>query len=244
MEAIRSKKFKNFVSPFIDFIFPRICIVTDERITSEDSSKFFKNSVLTSLKKATADDIKETSLNISADKFHSFYRFETDDNFQTIIHYFKYKGMYDIGTFFGQYVGFDLIEYFKKEKLEPAYIIPVPLHKTKLRERGYNQSYYICKGISEVTGIEIAEDLILRTKNTVSQTKLKYKDRQNNVKDAFKLNPDSRFYSSECVEIFKDKDVIVLDDIVTTGSTIKEVINILRETGCRSIIAVTLGLAV
>ncbi len=237
-------KTKEILSPLIDFIFPRICIVTDERLTSEDSSKFFKNSVLTSLKKATSEDIKETSGKIHADKFHSFYRFETDDDFQTLIHYFKYKGMYDIGTFFGQYIGFDLIEYFKKNKLEPAYIIPVPLHKTKFRERGYNQSYYICKGISEVTKIETVDDLIIRTKNTKSQTKLKYKDRQKNVMDAFELNSESIYYSSNVKDIFKEKDVIILDDIVTTGSTINECARVLKETGCRKVVAITLGLAV
>ena len=237
-------KTKEILSPLIDFIFPRICIVTDERITSEDHSKFFKDHVLFTLKKAEDEDIKNTSPKILADKFISFYRFETNDDFQTIIHYFKYKGMFDIGTFFGEYIGFELKEYFRKEKLKPEYIIPVPLHKTKLRERGYNQSYYICKGISTVTGIKQADDLILRIKNTKSQTKLKYKDRQNNVKDAFELNKGSSLYSDDKENIFKDKDVIILDDILTTGSTINECVKVLKETGCRNVIAVTLGLAV
>lgn len=103
----------------------------------------------------------------------------------------------------------------------PQALIPVPLHLSRLRQRGYNQSLELAKVITKHTGIPIANQACKRIKNTLPQTSLSGKQRQTNVKDAFKLiqiNPDWQY-------------IALIDDVVTTGSTVAELAGLFREAG-------------
>jgi ComF family protein len=103
----------------------------------------------------------------------------------------------------------------------PQVLIPVPLHLSRLRQRGYNQSLELAKVIAKHTGIPIASQACERIKNTLPQTSLSGKQRQTNVKDAFKLikiNPDWQH-------------IALIDDVVTTSSTVAELARIFREVG-------------
>lgn len=116
-------------------------------------------------------------------------------------------------------------------------LLPVPLHKLKEKERGYNQSEFIARGISKVLNIDVNVDLVKRTKYTQSQTKLNQTERELNVMDAFTLtNPQK---SSHDV-----KNVIIIDDVITTGATINEVTKVLRnKTGINKIVAASISIA-
>lgn len=116
-------------------------------------------------------------------------------------------------------------------------LLPVPLHKLKEKERGYNQSEFIARGISKVLNIDVNVDLVKRTKYTQSQTKLNQTERELNVMDAFTLtNPQK---SSHDV-----KNVIIIDDVITTGATINEVTKVLRnKTGINKIVAASIAIA-
>lgn len=92
-------------------------------------------------------------------------------------------------------------------------IVPMPLAKNRLRQRGYNQSLRIAQGISEVTHIPIVADAIRRSKFKHSQTTLSHWDRKVNVAGQFSLVDDSRL---------RDKHILVIDDVITTGSTVSE----------------------
>ena len=90
-------------------------------------------------------------------------------------------------------------------------IIPLPLAKKKQRIRGYNQCDYIARGLSQQTGIPVAEDVAVRTVNNPTQTHLDHEQRKENVKDIFQLvNPQK----------ILGKHVLIVDDVITTGSTI------------------------
>lgn len=92
-------------------------------------------------------------------------------------------------------------------------IVPMPLAKNRLRQRGYNQSLRIAQGISEVTHIPIVADAIKRKKFRRSQTTLSHWDRKVNVAGQFSLVDDSQL---------KGKHILVIDDVITTGSTVSE----------------------
>ena len=103
----------------------------------------------------------------------------------------------------------------------PQVLIPVPLHLNRLRQRGYNQSLELAKAISKHIGIPIAAQACKRIKNTLPQTTLSGKQRQTNVKGAFKL-----------IKIAPDwQHIALIDDVVTTGSTVAELAQILRKAG-------------
>ena len=89
-------------------------------------------------------------------------------------------------------------------------IIPIPLHKKKQQIRGYNQSEWIARGVSAVTGIPIDTESILRKKNTETQTRKSVFERRDNVEGIFELQHP---------ETLAGKHILIVDDVLTTGST-------------------------
>ncbi len=98
------------------------------------------------------------------------------------------------------------------------YVLPVPIHKKRLRERGFNQSTLLAKGIAKVVGLRVLEDVLIREKNTSPQSSLDREARQTNIKGAFKI---------QNADIIRDKHILVFDDVFTTGATVREVVNVL-----------------
>jgi ComF family protein len=111
-------------------------------------------------------------------------------------------------------------------------VLPIPLHTVRKKEREYNQSSYIARGIFEETEANIIENLLIRKRYTASQTKLNRIKRKLNVKDAFSLIDAS---------IVKDNIVVLVDDVVTTGATMNECARLLKENGAGKIIGVALA---
>jgi ComF family protein len=137
----------------------------------------------------------------------------------------------------GKYYSSMLIrDILKDHVLAADYVVPVPLHISKKRERGYNQSDLICDGVSDVLKIESLKKCLKRKRFTRSQTKLTREERQSNVKDAFEVRKKYK-------EIIRDKNIILVDDVITTGSTILECARVLKENDCRSILICSLALA-
>ena len=145
--------------------------------------------MLESLKnKVTLDDLKSLRNKVASDYAYTLYDFDEDSPIQQIIHHFKYRGMKKLGIYLGELIGKELIDDTNDIAKTFDTIIPVPLFKTKERERGYNQAEYLCKGINIQLQIEFIKDLVKRTRHTKSQTKLSQSERIANVKDAFEIN--------------------------------------------------------
>lgn len=109
-------------------------------------------------------------------------------------------------------------------------IISVPMHETNLKKRGYNQSELIAEHIASYYSKPIAKNNLIKTKITLTQSKLDRGERIKNIRDAFKI-----VYSNE----IKDKEVLLIDDILTTGSTVNECSKILQEAGAKKVIVAT-----
>lgn len=110
-------------------------------------------------------------------------------------------------------------------------LVPIPLHKSRMRERGYNQSALLAREISRKTGIPVEEGLLLRTRKTKSQKSLPRQERQNNLKRAFKISGND----------VKLDTVILVDDVYTTGSTIDAAAKALLAGGIARVYFVTLA---
>lgn len=89
-------------------------------------------------------------------------------------------------------------------------LVPVPLHPRRLRERGFNQAEWICKGLSEVLHIPVDTEHLIRTRNNAHQSRSQFEKRQDNVKDIFAVR-----YPEE----WKNKHLLLVDDVITSGST-------------------------
>ena len=96
------------------------------------------------------------------------------------------------------------------------FILPVPIHKKRLRERGFNQATLLAKGIAQAEGVPVLTDTLVRHRHTVAQSSLGMEARQHNIIGAFEIpNP----------EVIRDKRLLIVDDVFTTGATIREAVN-------------------
>ncbi len=157
----------------------------------------------------------------------AFSVFVYNDAMQQSIFRFKYQGKQEYADFYAEsiykYLGREIMG-FKADAL-----IPVPLHKDRLKKRGYNQASLIAGRLSKLTGIKVEEDLVQRVAATMPQKNLNREERRKNLKRAFLL-------SRNIVELTR---VIIVDDIYTTGSTVDEMSLLLKEAGVREIYVVT-----
>lgn len=217
----------------LDFIFPRICIVSGEKIPEDNSNQYVTDSILTSLNRISSSDEAELSSKLEADECLSLYTFSGECVMSQIIHSMKYSGFKSIGDVLGRILGEEL---FKDLHEQIDFIIPVPIHKVRMKERGYNQSYHIAKGVAGIAGGVLANDLVIRNRNTKTQTKLNKRERSENVSLAFDINSKHRLSVEGSV-------VLVVDDVITTGATINEITKVLRAGGVKKVIAASVAMA-
>ena len=113
-------------------------------------------------------------------------------------------------------------------------MIPVPLHPKRKRQRGFNQAQLIAKELSRLKRIEIVEECLVKTKNTPPQTQLDEDQREKNVSEAFGINKGDQI---------REKVVLLVDDVYTTGATLRECSAVLKEAGAKEVRAITLAQA-
>lgn len=113
-------------------------------------------------------------------------------------------------------------------------VVPVPLHWWQAWKRGFNQAELLAQPFGRRLGLEVRDDLLRRTRNTESQTKLKEEERQKNVSGAFAV-PESK------KKEVKGRDFLLLDDVCTTGATLNACANALKRTGARYVWGLSLA---
>jgi len=151
------------------------------------------------------------------DKAAAFLFYEKDKPIQRLVHQMKYNEQPQIALQLGRQaaIEFQYADFFDGIDL----LIPIPLHPKRERERGFNQSEFIARGISEVTGIPVDTTHVRRVKNTPKQALQSEKERRHNVADAFELNHPEQLYG---------KHILMVDDLITTGETMRSCIKAMR----------------
>lgn len=139
----------------------------------------------------------------------SYYFFNKGQKVQKLIHRLKYKGQKAIGQRIGELYGFELVKSSLFNTAEM--ILPVPLHKSRLRNRGYNQSEFFAKGLASAMNIPTETNLLVRNKKTETQTRKNRFSRWENVSEVFSLTSKTEL---------KGKHFLLVDDVITTGSTL------------------------
>ncbi|MCJ7667929.1 MAG: ComF family protein [Anaerolineae bacterium] len=124
-----------------------------------------------------------------------------------------------------------MYQYLLENPLPAELIVPVPLHMDRLRERGYNQAALLARELSERRGLPVEEKSVVRIKETTPQVALKPDERRKNVRGAFRGQG----------ERLKDRQVLLIDDVSTTGATLDACAEALRERGARSVWALVLA---
>ena len=205
---------RDWLHSILNLFYPRVCAACGESLLKDEETVCLKCRYL----------LPKTGYELNPDnplaqifygrvKFHAVtacFFFAKSGKVQHLIHELKYKGNIEAGVFLGQQLG----ETIKDAPLFQGidYLIPVPLHPKREKQRGYNQSLMIAKGINEVTGIPIGDKYLIRAVNTATQTKKSAEERYKNVKDIFEV----RF-----PEELEGKHVLLIDDVLTTGATLE-----------------------
>ena len=136
--------------------------------------------------------------------------FEKEHPIQQVIHRMKYADRPELAYWMGRQAVLDWQDETFFDGID--LIIPMPLHPKRLRERGYNQAEYIARGISELTGIPVDTTHVTRLRNTPKQALQDGEGRKTNVAEAFGVNHPEQLYH---------KHILVVDDLITTGETMK-----------------------
>jgi ComF family protein len=141
---------------------------------------------------------------------------------EKLMHRLKYQNQPEIGVFLGKYYAKKLIEsdFFKNIDT----IMPIPIHHSKLRKRGYNQSSQFSAGLSAISLVPWTDKILIRTVSSVSQTKKSRLERYDNVEGVFSLKDE---------KIVRDKHILLVDDVLTTGATICTAGNVLVNAGAK-----------
>lgn len=140
----------------------------------------------------------------------SFFYFQKGSRVQHLLHALKYEGNKEAGVFIGDWYGHELSQ--SEEFRSVDMIVAVPLHKSKERERTYNQSDLFCEGLSHSMKKPWIKNGLIRQIATETQTHKSRLDRWKNVEDVFELNDPLAF---------EGKHVLLTDDVITTGSTLE-----------------------
>lgn len=137
--------------------------------------------------------------------------FAEDNGVRRLIHGFKYGNDKGIGKELGRVIGRNVLDDERYGAIDV--VVPVPLHPDKERRRGFNQSELMARAAAEVIGGDLSVDNLYRTRDNVSQTRRNRADRMKNVEGLFRVRDP---------EMFKGKNVLIIDDVFTSGSTVIE----------------------
>ncbi|HCC22927.1 TPA: hypothetical protein DF272_01975 [Candidatus Falkowbacteria bacterium] len=146
---------------------------------------------------------------------------------EPVIHEFKFGFIEDLGVYLaGLIIAKFRAQNFKHD--ENVLVIPIPLHRKRLAERGFNQSSILARQMAEELGLNFNDNLLRRTKSTAQQAKLDRTERIKNLTDAFSLSDSG---------LVAGKTMILVDDVMTSGTTMNEAAKCLKAAGASTVIA-------
>jgi len=221
---------RDFQSGISGLLFPPVCKSCGKRI--EDSGELVCDNCWSQLQPVPDEILHTKPVPENLDAIYAVYLF--DERMQRIVHALKYRDFRSIGIKLGNAMGERYLEI--SSQLHQAVLVPIPLHMKKYRERGYNQSEWLARGIQSVVDIPVLSQLLQRVKNTRSQTKLNASERQDNMREAFRI--------SACAEPNPFEMVILVDDVFTTGATMNAAAEVCKTAGISTVVGLTAAMPI
>jgi ComF family protein len=163
----------------------------------------------------------------------STFYYSEKTSIQNIIHHIKYRDQKELGIFMGNMMG-DRLRILLQEN-NTDICMPMPLHPTREKKRGYNQASLLCEGMQQTTGIPYNDLVLERRIATDTQTQKNRTARWNNVKDVFAINLPKRI---------QNKNIVLVDDVITTGASMEACAHILLENGAKTVAITSLAYTV
>lgn len=230
-----------------DLIYPNFCLVCKNKISPPGQQELICADCWNKVEKnlppfcancgrhLTSEAIEKNAcpscsrLNFYFDRAFSPYRYTK--TVKKLIHEFKYSGKDYLANPLGK-----LMHAFIRDYQLPIqhldFLVPVPLHKSRQREREFNQAEILSQAVAKEFNKKVLTDILIRVKPTKTQTELTFQERCQNVEKSFSITKP---------ELIKDTNLLLIDDVLTTGATSSEAAKCLKEAGARKVLLLTLA---
>jgi ComF family protein len=201
-------------SDFLELLFPTLCVTCGERLVTQEKYVCFdcwNDLPVTNFHLDPGNKVAQLfwgRVNIKIAT--SYFSYKKGSKYQQLIHFTKYKGLKELGFITGRKFAYVIrdSEVFKTVDV----IVPVPLHPKKEKKRGYNQCEWIANGVAEGLEKQVSTGNLFRRTFTSTQTRKNRYERWQNVEGIFGIHRP---------EEFQNKHMLLIDDVVTTGSTLE-----------------------
>jgi len=218
------------LNDFFNLIFPKLCSACNQVLLKNEP--IICLSCQTKLPKTYYHKDIDNPINkifwgrVKVEMAASFYLFTAKSKVQSLLHQMKYRNNKNACFFVGQLYGHELktANYFD----QIDYIIPVPLHQKKLKKRGYNQSEWIAKGLCSSLKAPVITTILYRKVDSSTQTKKRRYRRWENVGEIFGVKN---------TKLIVNKNILLVDDVITTGATLEACAKMLLPYNCKIYIA-------
>lgn len=238
---------RRLINNFIDILYPKFCLICHSRVKDNDLDNLVCLNCWSKIKKNVPPFCRRCGRNIKDnpilknicgqcqridfgfDRALSPCRYE--GVLKELISQFKYQGK----DYLGRTLSRLLIDFVREYNLELNLfdvIMPVPLHKRKLREREFNQAQILSEFLASKLNMELSKEELMRIRDTSTQTDLTDRMRWINVKDSFTVKKENNL---------KRKNILLIDDVLTTGATCSEAARVLKEAGAAVVFVLTLA---
>lgn len=206
--------FRKWFSALLSLFFPRCCVVCENVLLEQEH--FLCLDCITSLPRTQFHLQPNNPMEqlfwgkVAINKGTAFFYYRKGSDFSKILYHLKYEGGKELGELLASAMAAEVSQTSDFFQFLDV-LIPVPLHPDRLKERGYNQSEWIAKGIAKVTQIPIDAQNLVRNRFTETQTRKSVWERQENIRGVFDVKNK---------ESLINKRVLLIDDVVTTGATL------------------------
>ncbi|GAB3931289.1 ComF family protein [Mucilaginibacter myungsuensis] len=211
---------RRYWSDFVALLFPELCYACNNSLVAHEDlicTECLYNLPYTDFHHQPDNIVaKQFWGKVKLDGAYALCYFTKGGKVQQLVHSLKYRNAPQIGNKLGALAGQRMAESTHFKHFDA--VIPVPLHKSRLRKRGYNQSRHFAEGIAEALGTVVSINDLIRTKATQTQTHKTRFERSANMKEVFAVKD---------VSALTNKHVLLVDDVVTTGATLESCANVL-----------------
>ena len=222
---------KKVLHDFIDLVFPNCCPGCDQPLVSGEEHLCTSCELDLPVYPANENINQYFAGRLELEEARAFIKFYTAGIAQKLLHHIKYQGDQDLGEHLGKMFMHHLIAKSVYSNVEV--IVPVPLHKSKFRARGYNQSEILARGMADVLGVAVDSGSVKRFRKSETQTRKNRAERWQNVSGIFEVTNDS----------LQGKHVLLVDDVITTGATLEACGEIILSSGAASLSVAALAAA-